>query len=274
MKITTIKNWLCPINIIDAKIICVTVFLMIMTPDSNAQKINYSVANAHSHNDYENKIPFETAYHENFGSIEADVFLWNDSLIVGHTAMDIQYKRTLESLYLDPLNKYTKQNKGYPYKNNKRYLQLLIDIKTEALPTISKLVQVLSKYQILIKSTQIKFVITGNRPAIDTFTAYPAFILFDGDITKNYSASELNKIALFSDDLKNYTKWNGIGNILATDKLKLDSCIKKAHSLHKKIRFWDAPDLPNAWQQIIDLNIDYINTDHIVELSTYLKRKY
>jgi len=37
----------------------------------NAQ---YSVQNAHSHNDYRNKVPFWTAYNARFGSIEVDVF--------------------------------------------------------------------------------------------------------------------------------------------------------------------------------------------------------
>lgn len=36
----------------------------------------YSTINAHSHNDYENPIPFHTAYDNTFGSIEADIFLF------------------------------------------------------------------------------------------------------------------------------------------------------------------------------------------------------
>ena len=79
---------------------CIVAFLFFKT---NAQSIHYTTTNAHSHNDYENKFPFATAYNEKFGSIESDIFLWNDSLIVGHTQNDIQYKRTLEALYLNPL---------------------------------------------------------------------------------------------------------------------------------------------------------------------------
>ena len=51
---------------------------------------NYTPSNAHSHNDYENPIPFFTAYEQGFGSIEADIFYFNDSLFVGHTFGDIQ----------------------------------------------------------------------------------------------------------------------------------------------------------------------------------------
>jgi len=38
----------------------------------------------HSHNDYEQEVPFYEAYSQNVNSIEADVFLKNGELLVGH----------------------------------------------------------------------------------------------------------------------------------------------------------------------------------------------
>ncbi len=237
-----------------------------------AQVKRYTTANAHSHNDYENKFPFETAYNEMFGSIEADIFLWNDSLIVGHTQSDIQYKRTLENLYLEPLLKSVLKNNGFPYRDHSLKLQLLIDIKTEAVATLYKLITVLRKYPVLTKSHQIQFAITGNRPADSAWNNFPSFILFDGDLQKNYPAAVINKIALFSDNLKNYTQWNGNDTLPETDKLKIDAAINKAHSLGKKVRFWNAPDFVAAWQQFIDAGVDFINTDHITALAAYLTK--
>ncbi len=255
------------------KIVFTTIIFLLTVIILNAQPVKYTIANAHSHNDYENKCPFVTAYNENFGSIEADIFLWNDSLIVGHTIKDIVYKRTLEKLYLEPLNKAVETNNGYPYKNHSLELQLLIDVKTAALPTINRLVKMLAAYPLLIHSAKIKFVITGNRPADSTYHIYPSFILFDGNISKNYATNDLKKIGMFSDDLKKYTQWNGVENIPAKDKAVLDACINKAHRLNKKIRFWDAPDTEYAWQQMVGLKVDFINTDHIVELSDFLKKQ-
>lgn len=248
-----------------------TLLLGLICAACYSQKPVYSVANAHSHNDYENNFPFTTAYNEQFGSIEADIFLWHDSLIVGHTANDIQYKRTLEQLYLDPLQKKVIDNKGFPYKDTLRSLQLLIDVKTEAIPTINKLKEILAGYPLLIRSAKISFVITGNRPAISTYGSYPSYILFDGNLKQTYTSSELLKIPMFSDDLKAYTMWNGKGNIPKPDRILLDSFIQKVHQLGKKIRFWDSPDVPDAWYQFIHLGVDYINTDKIVELSSYFK---
>ncbi len=45
--------------------------------------LRYTIANTHSHNDYEQPIPFWTAYNAQFGSIEADVFLVDGRLVCG-----------------------------------------------------------------------------------------------------------------------------------------------------------------------------------------------
>ena len=91
-------------------------------------------------------------------------------------------------------------------------------------------------------------------------------------LKKDYMNNALKKIVMLSDDLKNYTQWNGKGTIPVDDKHIIDSFIEKAHRLKKKIRFWDSPDFINAWSQLIDMGVDYINTDHIRELSAFLKQ--
>ena len=95
----------------------------------------YSTANAHSHNDYEQNKPFTLAYNELFGSIEADIFLVNGTILVGHNLKDLTPSRSLENLYLAPIADY----------NPTRKLQLLIDIKSEAASTLQALVEVLIK---------------------------------------------------------------------------------------------------------------------------------
>src|SRR5687767_10427570 len=63
----------------------------------------YTVANAHSHNDYLNDKPFQLAFENGFGSIEADVFPVNGTLLVAHDKKDTQSQRSLKNLYIDPL---------------------------------------------------------------------------------------------------------------------------------------------------------------------------
>ncbi|MBS1667255.1 MAG: alkaline phosphatase [Bacteroidetes bacterium] len=256
----------------DMRKIFFTLAVLISIQAAAQQTINYSTANAHSHNDYENKYPFVAAYDAKFGSIEADIFLWNDSLIVGHNQSDIQYKRTLERLYLDPLNNHTKKNGGFPYADTSRSLQILIDIKTKAEPTLQRLIEILYQYPLLINSQKIKFTITGNRPNESLFKNYPAFIYFDAEFGKSYSEAAMQKIVMFSDDLKTYTQWNGKGVLAEKDKLVIDSLVRIAHQEKKKIRFWDAPDFINAWYQLMHEGVDYINTDQIEGLADFLNR--
>jgi len=55
------------------------------------------------------------------------------------------------------------------------------------------------------------------------------------------------------------------------EEKRLTQIIDSVHSLGKKIRFWNAPDASPAWKTLMNLKVDYINTDHLQELSAYLK---
>ena len=117
------------------KIVVHLLFLFLVNT-TFSQQFNYTTTNAHSHNDYENANPFFTAYDNNFGSIEADIFYFKDSLFVGHVFGDIAKKRTLQNFYLNPLTKKIQENHGNPYADSTKTLQLLIDIKSDPYITL------------------------------------------------------------------------------------------------------------------------------------------
>ena len=249
----------------------ILVFLIILSIIAHAQySKHYSVDNAHSHNDYEQSRPFNAAYDAHFGSMEADIFLVNDELLVAHERNELALHHTLESLYLKPLQAALNTNNGYPYNDSTHPLQLLIDIKTDSIATVNKLVQVLQQYPAITHNTSIKIVLTGNLPDQSLFTQYPSFLLFDGVLHKPYTASALSRIVMLSDNFKNYSQWDGVDELPKKDKEVLGTAIAKAHTLHKKVRFWNAPDNANAWKTFEALGVDYINTDHISELASFL----
>lgn len=239
----------------------------------NAQPAHYTVSNAHSHNDYEQKIPFWIAYNHGFGSVEADVFLLNDSLYIAHDTIELKMRRKLEDYYILPLVNVITRNGGHPFANRTKSLQLLIDIKTDSIHTLNKVIAVLQKYPQLLNNSSVKFVITGNRPDESLFTSYPPYIWFDGELFRNYSAKALTKISLLSDDFKAYVQWNGTGTPTPVELNILTSAINKAHQLNKPVRFWNSPDFTNAWKEFIRLGVDYINTDHIAALSSFLAER-
>ncbi len=239
------------------------------------QPYNYTTSNAHSHNDYEQKFPFWDAYNHRFGSIEADIFLVkdNDELLVAHNPEELAIRKVrLDSSYLIPIINCIKKNKGYPYPDSFKKLQILIDVKTTAAATLDKLVKTIKRYPQLINNPLVQFTISGNRPGSDSFTMYPSFIMFDGELNKSYSKEALTKIVLMSASLKDYTVWNGKGRIPQNDQKKIEAEINRSHNLKKPIRFWEAPDNINAWYALMHLAVDYINTDRISSLAEFLNK--
>jgi alkaline phosphatase len=251
-------------------------FIVLCTVSLQAQPVVYSTANAHSHNNYEQPVPFRDAYKQQYGSIEADVFLSADSndLWVAHSPRDLEVKKiSLDSLYLRPLADCIKKNKGYIYTDHARRLQLMIDIKSSAEPALAQLVKMIMKYPGLANNPSIRFVISGNRPSAAQFTSYPSFVWFDGLVNTNYTTEALSRIAMISAPLTQYTKWNGTGAMLREDEKKLQQVIEAAHDQKKPIRFWAAPDNAEAWKVLMILKVDFINTDKVNELAEYFAKR-
>lgn len=246
--------------------------IMLWSVAVHAQPVQYSTAQVHSHNDYEQAFPFWLAWRQGFGSIEADIFLDQGELIVGHDPEQVKQRRTLDSLYLRPLLQCLQQNGGYVYADKSRQLQLMIDIKTAAIPTLDKLVKVLQNYPPLTTSPSVKIVISGNRPQPASFASYPDWIRFDGDLQKTYTAEQLTRIEMLSDNFARYSKWNGKGRLPESEQDTLQQLIKKVHTAGKKIRFWNSPDIMNSWYVYMGLGVDYINTDDINGISTFLQQ--
>ena len=242
-----------------------------------AAQAQYTTLNAHSHNDYSQKTPFFLAYNAHFGSIEADIWAIDGGLFVSHNRTAITPERTLDSLYIQPIVKYFKANSGKAWGDHDGSFQLLIDLKTEVIPTLPLLIDLLKKYPTVfdpsVNKNAIHVVITGNRPEPVDFNKYPSFIFFDGHFNLKYDAQQLKRIALYSENLRVFTSWNGKEAMKEKDEARLKQVIDSVHSINNKVRFWNSPDTENAWNQLKKLKVDYINTDHIQELADYLNKK-
>ncbi len=232
----------------------------------------YTTGNAHSHNDYLQARPFALAFEKGYGSIEADVFERNGELYVAHTAAEIDTARTLRRLYLQPLQQMLEEKKGV-FGESKQVLQILIDFKTAGVPTMQALLQQLQAFPAVTAHPRVQLVISGSRPDVSLWSSYPPYIYFDGLPAVQYTAEQLQRIPLFSDNFRNYTQWNGKGSLVKEDKAKIDAVLGKVHGLQKKFRFWATPDEVNAWKTMINLGVDYINTDKVDELANYLQRR-
>ncbi|KAJ5919681.1 hypothetical protein N7454_009516 [Penicillium verhagenii] len=109
----------------------------------------------HSHNDYWRQEPFWTGLSKGCTSTEADVWLYNGTLYVGHDQSALTKDRTLETLYINPiLDVLTRQNPDSPFvteptKNGvwdtapDQTLYFFIDVKTSGPETFKAVIQAL-----------------------------------------------------------------------------------------------------------------------------------
>jgi alkaline phosphatase len=237
---------------------------------ATAQLKNYSVENAHSHNDYLNATPFYLAFNNGFNSIEADVFPVDGVLYVAHNKVDIQLQNTLQNLYINPLlHKFV--------SDSARKLRLLVDIKEKyeiSLPLLIKELEPLKKYfSTLEKPNYLTIIITGDRPPPAAYKDYPNFIFFDDDLKLLHTAKEWCRVALVSLPFYKISVWNGKDSLGSKDKEAIHHIIDSVHTAGKPIRFWAAPDTEASWKWQMKLGADLIGTDKINELGNFLRRK-
>ena len=122
----------------------------------------------HSHNDYWRQVPLYDALAAGCTSVEADVWLSDNELFVGHSQKSLTKERTLESLYINPLvSILLKQNapsqiitsndtssssvsdslNGVFDTNHKTPLVLLIDMKTDGPSTFPVVLEHLEPFR-------------------------------------------------------------------------------------------------------------------------------
>ncbi len=231
---------------------------------------NYTSSSVFAHNDYTQPIPFYSAYELEVGYIEADVFLRDGRLLVAHTQSEIDTKKTLDSLYLKPLVKQINAHSGFAYKDTKKSLTLMIDLKTEGLSTLHELVKLVSRYPKLLAAKNFEIVISGNVPEPIRWAEFPEFIHFDGRPGKKYTSEQLSRISLISTAFTEYSPWNGKGVLPVLELRKIQQIKAETQALGKKLRFWASPDFPNAWIQLMNLNIDVIGSDQVSQLITFM----
>lgn len=233
----------------------------------------------HSHNDYAQTAPFWLAYSQKAHSIECDVFYMGGSkFLVGHDKKDFVYNQDFDVFYLEPIVRMYRYNGGRAWAGDDTHdLQLMIDIKSDDSDAFLKaLVKKLKKYPDVFDSSvnplACKVVITGNGPAPEDFCKYPAsYISFDGTLDKEYTPEQLQRVALISECLRDYTHWNGKGTLVYEEEVKVRELIAKAHALGKPIRFWSGPDSVTSWYTWINFGVDYINTDNPAKCAEFLK---
>lgn len=246
-----------------------------MAPFGNTLMAQYPVK-IHSHNDYTRTVPFYEAYAQKIYSIEVDMFYRDGEFYVSHDEVDIQPLKTFEAMYLRPLLSLYELNKGKAWADSDRPLQLVVEIKSDNTDAfMDAFVKLCGKYPEVfnpnVNPNAVHIAITGHAPSPEKFSQYPSYILFDGNLDDKYTEEQLKQVAMFSQDFKSLSHWNGKGSLVRDEKAKVMAAIDKAHAQNKPIRFWGAPDGITAWNTFYWLGADYINTDKVEQCAEFFR---
>lgn len=248
----------------------VAVFL-IWLPHLAASAQEYNSSHVFAHNDYVRAVPFFTAYELEVGYIEADVFLRNGRLFVAHHDHEIQPGRTLDSLYLKPLQAQVRKNGGNVYEDPAKELTLMIDLKTEGTATLTAITEMISQYPEIKEARTLRIMISGSVPDPALWKNYPSYIYFDGRPGIPYTPEQWKRIHMISTSFAQHVRWDGQGQLPRAAVKKIRTLMKEAHSAGKKFRFWGTPDHENAWRQFMDLRMDVILTDDVAGLVGFIE---
>lgn len=182
----------------------------------------------HSHNDYWRRVPLFSAIEVGCIGVEADIWLFDEDLFVGHSVASLTRNRTLDSLYINPLldilskqnprmtilPEDTSQPHGVFDTDPEQTLVLLIDFKTSGSalwPHVQSALQPLREKNYLTRSNgthitrgPITVVGTGNTPfdLVNSEQTNPHHdVFFDAPLSEMYEGTT-------SGDLPNVTSVN------------------------------------------------------------------
>ena len=242
-----------------------------------------SVPIAHAHNDYEHERPLHDALQAGFTSVEADVYLVDNQLLVAHDRRDTTPDRSLESLYLNPLRLHFSNRTD---DSTHKTFWLMIDVKSDAIKTHRKIQSVMENYpdlflkirnsesqQVDSKGPLVRVVISGNRAKEDILQTQPRISGIDGRLSDLKSELSSEAMPWISDNWRSHFRWRGQNEFPEEERNKLRRYVKQAHDKGRLLRFWATPDSPALWDELLDANVDLINADDLRGLQSHLQKR-
>jgi len=248
----------------------------------------------HSHNDYWRDVPFYSAISVGAISTEADVWLYNSTLYIGHEVSALTPNRTFSSLYIQPiLSVLRAQNPNSAFVNGKttngvfdtssgQTLYLFVDVKTDGEATWPAVVEALEPLRSAgylstvvngtFTSGPVTVIGTGNTPLSLVQPLSSRDYFWDAPIpTLNSTFSNITSLVspiASTDFAANFGSVLGT-SLSATQLQLLRDQVQVAHGKGIMLRYWDQPGWPistrnGIWRQLRTEGVDLINADDVV----------
>ncbi|KAF2685300.1 hypothetical protein K458DRAFT_301055 [Lentithecium fluviatile CBS 122367] len=247
----------------------------------------------HSHNDYWRDVPFYSGLSYGAVSTEADVWLINGTLYVGHERSALTAERTLESLYINPiLDTLHRQNPTTDFAPSStlngvfdtastQTLYLFIDLKTDGpttWPAVLSALEPLRKEGYLssydgtaFTSRPVTVIGTGNTPLWLVQAAVPRDAFYDAPLAllnSTYTNVTANDAPIASTDFAASLGEVRKPELNETQLATLRAQIKTASDKGIKARYWNQPQFPigvrNAvWRGLWEEGVGLLNVDDL-----------
>ena len=223
----------------------------------------------HGHNDYLQPVPLRTALELGLGSVEADIFLVDGELRVGHERWQLRPGRTLSSLYLEPLAAHLRERgplraAGVPFV-------LLVDIKAEPAAVWPVLRAELERHRPMltrftdaaIEPGAVTVILSGARPRAQLGAEPERLCALDGRLADLDAEPPVprGRMPWISDAWSRVSDWTGADTMLDDERARVRDLVARAHAEGRELRFWGAPDRREGWQALRELGVDRIGTD-------------
>ncbi len=234
----------------------------------------------HSHNDYYRERPLLDALDHGLCSVEADIFLKDGALLVGHELHELKPELNLQAMYLDPLRERALANGGRVFPGGPS-ITLLVDIKGNGEATYARLREVLQEYREVLTSFTndsttegaVTVIISGSCPTDMILAESPRLAAVDGRISDLDKNPNPHTHPLVSTAWGSEFTWKSVGPFPEDEAAKLKSYVEKAHANGQRLRFWALPLRVTAWHAAYDAGVDLINTDFPDRLQKFLHEK-
>ena len=249
----------------------------------------------HSHNDYWRPLPFYSALSVGAISVEADIWLYNETLHIGHEVQALTEERTFDALYVQPildiLNKMNPEpvfpveavttKNGVFDTDSGQTLYLYVDFKTDGEETFPYVVDALEPLRSAgylttwdgdnVVEGAVTVSCTGNAPLERFLGKEKRDVFYDARFPEIRSPKSQITYGVSVTSQDDFTAVFGevrTQSFNDTQRELMKKQITAAHDLGLITRYWGLPAWPigtrNAvWRMLWDAGVDLVNVDDV-----------
>ncbi len=205
------------------------------------------------------------------GSLEADVFLIDGELRIGHSLAEAQKGARLQDVYV-PFVDHPILRRPIADGRTENVL-LLVDIKTDGAKAWLRLRELLAEVKDRLAGARpgaVRVVVSGDRDQQAILSDPAGLAGVDGRFDEPRAGIPAWRIPLVSGSWTSFFAWRGRGAFPEDQAAKLAGMTSAIRAEGRRSRFWASPDLPLAWSALKKGGADFINTDRPGSVRSWL----